>query len=180
MMHYSASFTSLASPNRFFDAFLTTLFFALLHQQGSTSKRHPPPHTPNVHFVHPKNSSLAYRLAFVIESSFCWSVSGERNQRILHTLSLQHIHHPSVLPDEFLVILQRETKLKNDFCKPHCKSFADGLDSTHMVVLRKTPFRSTPIYAIVSRNTMYVSTSVSICMRWVYQSILLPITVDDG
>ena len=70
MMHYSASFTSLASPNHFFDAFLTLLLNALPHQaQGSTSQKWPlrdhPPHTPFIHFVHPKNSSLAYRLAFV-------------------------------------------------------------------------------------------------------------------
>ena len=32
MMHYSASFTSLASPNHFFDAFLTLLLNALPHQ----------------------------------------------------------------------------------------------------------------------------------------------------
>ena len=71
MMHYSVSFTSLASPNHFFDAFLTLLLNALPHQaQGSTSQKvasaRTPPHTPFIHFVHPKNSSLAYRLAFVI------------------------------------------------------------------------------------------------------------------
>ena len=42
MMHYSVSFTSLASPKHFLDAFLTLLLNALPHQaQGSTSQKWP-------------------------------------------------------------------------------------------------------------------------------------------
>ena len=63
-VHHQAAFLA------FFDALLTLLFFALPHQAlGSPSQISPcdtPPHTPFIHFVHPKNSSLAYRLAFVI------------------------------------------------------------------------------------------------------------------
>ena len=69
MMHYSASITSLASPNPMFTAFPTLAL-----------ERSPPPssgspyqkvllsdhHTRLTHFVRPKSSSLAYRLAFVI------------------------------------------------------------------------------------------------------------------
>ena len=70
MMHYSASITSLASPDPVFTAFLTlALERSPPPSSGFTLSKgppqQPPPH-PLTHFVRSKSSSLAYRLAFVI------------------------------------------------------------------------------------------------------------------
>ena len=71
MMHYPASIASLASPDPIFTAFLTLALERSPHQApGSPPQTVPfrtlPPHTPLTHFVRSKNSSLAYRLAFVM------------------------------------------------------------------------------------------------------------------
>ena len=71
MMHDSASMTSLASPDLIFTAFRTLALRSPPPSSGFTlskgsAQRPSHPHTPLPHFVRPKSSSLAYRLAFVI------------------------------------------------------------------------------------------------------------------